>query len=556
MTARGGKVCATLLKGAIAVPVAAGIVGVVLPAFGLLAPVGAGRLGLEAFARLLELPGLADSIALTAGTALLATALSVFGAAIIVAGAYGTRALGLAERLLAPLLSVPHAAAALGFTLLFAPSGLILRALSPWPSGFDAPPDWVILRDPMGLSLVAALVLKEIPFLVLMSLAALPQTRARERVLLARSLGYGRMAAFAHAVWPLVMAQLRLPILAVLAFCVSVVDVALILGPTRPPPLAVRILSELTSADLSAWQVGSAGAVLMLLLMGALALVWLALGRGVDRIARWLRNGGRRWRRDGPARVLALVLAALLAATMGLAITGLVVQSVAGYWPFPDLVPANVSASAWSQRLPALMPTLGDTLGIALMATLVSLPLAIALLWSGVSTGLVVYLPLIVPQVAFLFGLSILAISAGLSAGPLVVALGHTLFTLPYVLIALAGPWRALDPRYDWVARSLGHGWWERLIHVRLAMLAPALGVAAALSVAVSVSLYLPTQVLGAGRVVTVTTEAVAAATGGDRRLVALLALAQMALPFAAFALARGVPAVAFRHRRAMRGRA
>jgi putative thiamine transport system permease protein len=67
------------------------------------------------------------------------------------------------------------------------------------------------------------------------------------------------------------------------------------------------------------------------------------------------------------------------------------------------------------------------------------------------------------------------------------------------------------------------------------------------------VGLYLPTQMIGGGRVETVTTEAVAAAAGGDRRLIGLLACLQLLLPFVAFTLARVVPAALFRHRRGMR---
>ena len=54
----------------------------------------------------------------------------------------------------------------------------------------------------------------------------------------------------------------------------------------------------------------------------------------------------------------------------------------------------------------------------------------------------------------------------------------------------------------------------------------------------------------GRGRFASVTTEAVALAAGGNRRLVAIYALLQMALPFLAFALAALAPAVAFRARR------
>jgi ABC-type uncharacterized transport system, permease component len=45
---------------------------------------------------------------------------------------------------------------------------------------------------------------------------------------------------------PILYGQLRLPIYAVLAFSLSVVDMALILGPTTPPTLATLLLGGST----------------------------------------------------------------------------------------------------------------------------------------------------------------------------------------------------------------------------------------------------------------------------------------------------------------------
>jgi putative thiamine transport system permease protein len=76
---------------------------------------------------------------------------------------------------------------------------------------------------------------------------------------------------------------------------------------------------------------------------------------------------------------------------------------------------------------------------------------------------------------------------------------------------------------------------------------------AAAVGFAVSVGQYLPTLLIGGGRVATLTTEAVALASGGDRRLIGVHALAQSAAAFVGFALALAIPALAFRNRRDLR---
>jgi putative thiamine transport system permease protein len=167
----------------------------------------------------------------------------------------------------------------------------------------------------------------------------------------------------------------------------------------------------------------------------------------------------------------------------------------------------------------------------------------------------VLYLPLIVPQVAFLFGLQILGLGLGLDGTAAAVWLAHLVFVLPYVFLSLSDPWQALDPRFAAVAAGLGARPARVFWRVRLPMmLAPAL-TAAAVGFAVSIGLYLPTLLIGGGRVATLTTEAVALAAGGDRRLLGVFGLLQLAAPFVGFALALTVPALAWRNRRGLRAR-
>ena len=61
-------------------------------------------------------------------------------------------------------------------------------------------------------------------------------------------------------------------------------------------------------------------------------------------------------------------------------------------------------------------------------------------------------------------------------------------------------------------------------------------------------------MLIGAGRLETITTEAVALASGGNRRVIGVYAFLQMLLPALGFAVATLVPALIFRNRRAMRG--
>jgi putative thiamine transport system permease protein len=544
-------------------PVAAGLAGTLAPAFGWLPALGGDRPSLDAFRGLFAWPGLARSVALSLGVGIAATALSLAIVTLIAAGWQGTRAFAAVERALAPLLAVPHAAAAFGLAFLIAPSGWIARALSPWATGWERPPDLLIAQDPWGLALTAGLVVKEVPFLMLMTLAALAQVRPGPALMVARALGHGRIAGWLVAVFPPVYRQLRLPVWAVLAYSMSVVDVAVILGPAAPPPLSVQAVRWMNDPDLALRFRAAAAATLQLaLVVGALGL-WRLLEVAVARIGlRWAARGAPTLPgAEAVARGAGLLLGAASAAAVFGGLAGLALWSVAGLWPFPDALPDTVTARTWARHAPRLAGPMAETLIIAAAATVAALTLTVACLEAetrrdlrpGAGALWLLYLPLIAPQVAFLTGLQTMALVAGVDGGRAAVIGAHLVFVLPYVFLSLADPWRASDARLALSARALGAGPGRVLWAVRLPMLLGPLLTAAAVGFAASVGQYLPTLLIGGGRVTTVTTEAVALASGGDRRLIGVYALAQAAaalLPFMAAALA---PRIAWRNRRGLR---
>jgi putative thiamine transport system permease protein len=542
-------------------PVAAGLAGTVAPAFGWLPALGGREPGLDAMRGLLAWPGFAEAARLSLTTGLAATAISLALTVLICAAWQGTRAFRAIERALSPLLSVPHAAAAFGLAFLIAPSGWIARALSPGLSGWDRPPDLLIVQDPAGLALVAGLVVKEVPFLLLMTLAALGQVRAAQSRTVAAALGYGRVTAWFKTVFPRVYPQIRLPVYAVLAYSMSVVDVAIILGPNTPPTLSVQAVRWMNDPDLALRFRAAAGAVVQLLLvLGALAL-WRLGELAMARVGRrWIEGGGRRIG-DGALRWLSLAAAVLVAGAVGLGLAGLGVWSVAGFWSFPDAMPDALTWRSWQRNATGLSAPAIETVAIAGAATLAALALALACLEAEHRQGLrpgtralwLLYLPLIVPQVAFLTGLQTLALALGLEGGRAAVILAHLVFVLPYVFLALADPWRAWDRRYATVAHALAAGPDRVFWRVRLPMLLRPVLTAAAVGFAVSVGQYLPTLLVGGGRVQTLTTEAVALASGGDRRLIGVYALAQTVAAFLPFVAAILLPRFLWQNRRELR---
>ncbi|MGQ3074004.1 MAG: ABC transporter permease [Ferrovibrionaceae bacterium] len=524
---------------------AAGLAGTLLPAFGYLPALGADGFGLAAWRRLLGWPGIGHSVAVSLTSGLIGTAGAFIAVTLFCAAMQGHRWFDRAAAGLGPLLGLPHAAFGLGFALLVGPSGWLVRLVSPWATGWTAPPDLALVGDGWGLTLAAALAIKEAPYLLLMVVAALPQIRAQEHLQAARSLGYQPVRGWFLVVLPQLYPLIRLPIYAALAFAVSTTDLAIILGPSQPAALGVVVLRLAFDHDATLLLPAAAGACLQ----GLVALVAIVLWRlGERAVARLgiviLRRGmrgtpaGEMAGRAGGALALLVVGGGSLA-TIGL----LALWSIAGTWRFPDALPDALSTRPWREALPVLTAPLLTAAGIGLAAAMLALAVALAMLerpWRG--SRALLYLPLLLPQVTVLFGLQVVLVRSGLDGHVGTVVAVHLLFVLPYVHLSLADAHARFDRRYLDVAAGLGLSPARAFWRIKLPMLARPIAAALAVGFAVSVAQYLPTLFAGAGRVATVTTEAVALSAGGERRLTAAYGFAQGALPALGFLLALLVP--------------
>ncbi|WGI25962.1 ABC transporter permease subunit [Halomonas alkaliantarctica] len=538
-------------------PVGAGLIMVLLPAFGYLPALGGYGASLAPWQMLFAQPGLGRSMAVSFASGLISAAVALVIVVLFLAASRGTWLDRGIRRLVSPLLAIPHAAIAFGFAFLIAPSGLVARLISPSLTGWERPLDALIINDPWGLSLMAGLVLKEVPFLLLMSLAALPQLAPEKRLMLARSLGYSPTIGWLKTVLPSLYPLIRLPVYAVIAYATSVVDMALILGPKLPPTLSVSLLSWFNDPDVSHRFMASAAAVLQLGVTVAALLCWWLLEQLIRRLTRyWLTNGSRQ-RGEIILRLVGRSALLLSSITALAALVGLGLFSLAGFWRFPEVLPQMLTLDHWQRSGPMLSTPLINTALIGLISTALATALVLATLENEHRQHIqpkralwLLYLPLLVPQIAFLFGLVVAAESLGIRPQLGLVIAGHLLFVLPYVYLSLAETYRRLDPRWLEVARSLGVSRSAAFWRVRLPLLLAPLLTAFAVGLAVSIGQYLPTQLLGAGRVTTVTTEAVALASGNNRRLIGVWALVQASLPLIGFMLALGLPRLLGTHRR------
>ncbi|MBU2870091.1 ABC transporter permease subunit [Colwellia sp. E2M01] len=563
------KLSPKLLLLLLVVPVFGGLIGVILPAFGWAPVLNQYNIGLQAFTALWQTAGIGQMIMLSATTGFISTFVAFVITLMILAAFFNSVWLARIQQILSPILVIPHAAAAIAVGFLIAPSGMLARLISPWLTGWDFAPHGIFPHDPYGLSIIVGLTLKELPFLLLMALGALAQPelgkKLRQQHKVALNLGYCPMTAFFKVILPSLYPLLRLPLLAVLAYASSSVEMPLILGPNTPPTLAVAIMHWFNDVDLNLRLKASAGALLQLVVTGGILALWLLAEKAIRAFFSDSLTNGKREYGGAYFQKLTSVITLLVVIFISLALVGLVMWSVAGFWRFPALLPDTLTLLHWQSAVMQMGTPLINTLVIGAITTLLAIILTLLCLESEQMRGkkvsgfisFILYMPLLVPSIAFLFGLVLVQQLAQQSLAELShqssnvktvyinyinVIITHLLFVLPYVFLSLSSSYRQLDQRFAIVAASLGAKPSKVFFKVKLPQLFSAILIAVALGLAISFGQYLPTLLAGGGRISTISTEAVTLANGASRRTSAVYALMQMLLPLLGFILAWLLP--------------
>ncbi len=496
----------------------------------------AGGLSPEGWQGLASVPHLVSQLSLSVWIGTTSTLLAVLLSLGIVTLS-GERSL--LRRWLAGMLALPHLAFAIGFGFLIMPAGLMTRLLQ-----FDAPPQWVTTQDPYGVSLIAALALKETPFLLWLMFAALARPdfglrlAAEKRV--AASLGHGSLSTALRIEAPQLLRQVRWPIAIVWAYGCSVIDMAVAIGPLQPAPFQLSVWHDLNDASSAINSRGLAGALLLVFALLGVAFVALAALKA-------LRQPLKHFMTRGPSAAglpanIAKIPELIIFAIYGLVLLVLIIIAFSQRWPFPQLLPEAFSAAAWHTLSADPAPLLnslsfGVTTSIAAMALAILWFEAMPRSWDS-GLGIAAMAALTLPSVALASGQYVLFLKAGISAGWWSAALAQLTPVFAYVFIVLRAPYRDFDERYRLIAHGLNAGALRFFFRIKGPLLLSVLLSAAAIGFAVSIAQYVPVQLIGGGTTPTLTTEAVTLASGGNRPLLAAHALALMMLPAAVFGLA------------------
>ncbi len=542
----------------------AGLLGMVLPSLDYLPVIGHTRFSLSPWREFLSYPGIFSSIRVTLISGITASVSAVGVSVLWICCAHGSRIWTLFEKALSPLLSIPHAAFAIGFGFLIAPSGWIVRMVSPGLTGFSFPPDWIILNDPYGLSLAAALVIKEIPFLVMVMISAMGQLDMEKTLLAGRALGYKKEQVWLKILIPRLYPHIRLSVFAVIAYSFSVVDMAVILGPGSPPALAVQILKWFNDPDLSLKLVAACGSLFLFALVGAGIAAAFVVEKTLGFFLTSRMTNGRRRSILTRLKPLFFLSGLGIMGITGAATLLLVIWSFARQWQFPEVLPASWSLKFWAMGLVSSFHPFMTTLLTGLAAAFTGLVLTIGCLeheagskrkgTRNLNTPLFyfLYLSLLVPQISFMAGIQLVLVVLNLDGSWITLLWSHLIFVLPYLFIVLQTTYLSYDQRFWDQALLLKRSYFRALFRIKLPMLVRPVLFSFAIGFSVSVAQYIPTMVVGAGRFSTLTTEAVSMASGSDRRALAVYALLQQALPLIIYALALMAPKILYYNRKGM----
>jgi putative thiamine transport system permease protein len=506
-----------------------------LPLFLSLALLLPGLFDWQSFAALFQHPQFWGAASLTLTTGVISTGLAGLFAVVIMIGA-GPRLLSQTGILLA----LPHLALAFGLGFLLAPTGLLARLFT----GGASPPDWQLVQDPLGLGLITALVLKETPFLV-WAMASLVQgdelrVRFKQETLVARSLGHGPRAAFLKVVLPQLLQRIIWPLVAVFSYGMTVVDMALVIGPAQPPTLAQLVWTDLNDGEIFANARGAAGTLfLCALIVALLCAVWVTT-KTLQPMLRSLITRPARIERTTSAYSIAIWPGWLI--IYGMVIAALLLQSVSLHWPYPQVLATEFTFKAWAKIAQDVSPVV-TSLILAVTTSCVALCAVVAWLetqpaghdrFALVASTLM----LCVPAVLVSLGQYRLLLQLGLTGTWSGLFSAHLLPVMAYVFIMLLGPYRNYDARWKTVGYGLGVPQFKFLAKVKWPMLKGSILSALAVGFAVSLAQFVSAQLAAAGRFSTLPMEAVTLSSGGNRALISAYALVLMLLPLVGFGVA------------------
>ena len=532
------KVLAIFLGILIIIPIIFGFIGFFLPSFGYFPILGKSEFNLNYFYISFNIAGISKSIIMSLFTGLGSTLLALFFSQVILLYFFKTRAYNYIKIIISPLIALPHITMAIGLIFLFSPSGLFFRLFSPWLTGFDRPPNFFIIPDEYGFFLILGLILKEIPFFILVSLSAIQQFSARQIFDLGKSLQNSNFSSWCVLIFPLIYKKIRLVIFIVIAFTASVVDMSLILAPSTPSTLAIRILQIYQSSDIDSFFIASNLALIQLLIIIILLLFWMILEKIVEHKLFFIFFMKILSFKIFFLKNLIFASAAILFSLSVLGIFSSLLWGFSKNWYFPSFFPNSIDIDTfiifYNENKFIIFISIFISVVVSFLSSLLTIiwvELMDILKMKKLYLEWIIFIPLFIPQISFLIGLQSFIILFNFDSFLIPLIIIQLFYVIPYSFIILAPSLREINKDIIRVAASLGKNRFHRLVQIKLPIIMSSFLTSFAIGMLVSFSLYIPVYFIGAGRVTTLTVEALNLALSGSRQDLGVATFFQIIIP-------------------------
>jgi len=279
------------------------------------------------------------------------------------------------------------------------------------------------------------------------------------------------------------MKYLRLPIFAVIAYSLSVVDMAILLGPTSPPTLSVLVLQWFNDPDVNFKLLAAAGSLFLFILVGSTILLIFMAELGVNFLLEgWVVNGIRKTILIKVKPIIYANVIGVIIFTLGSSFV-LMIWSLTWRWRFPDALPVAFTLKHWAKGIIASQDPVITTVITGLVTSFIALVLTIGCLEHEVMAKkksfknfnhyikYFLYLPLMIPQITFMAGIQLLLVIFNLDGYWIILVWSHLLFVLPYTFISLGQTYLTFDSRFFDQAQILKRSYFKALFSVKLPLL-------------------------------------------------------------------------------------
>ena len=521
----------------ILMPIITGMFGTLLPSLGYF-PNISNNITFEFFIDAIKTYGLTKSVFLSFFVGMFSTFLSLLISQLILSKIYFTKFYFYLKKAIIPLIAFPHITMAVGISFLFASSGFFSRIYSLFLGGLDRPPDSNLFPDNWGGFLILGLILKEVPFFLLMSINILSQFNSKKYFDSGKILKYSTFSSWLFFVFPQMYKKLKLSIIIVLIYCASVVDMSYVLAPTTPSTLSIRIIELYQMPDIKNISLASCLSIFQLILIIGMMGVWLlceVIFKKAKLVYLFLLIGIRN---NKLFENFFFITSLVLMSFSILCIFVSLIWSFSVSWVYPNLLPTNITINNFADFLTNFSNSFFNTIYIAFLTSLLSCMLI--LLWLEITEFLkmknkyiefIFFIPLIIPELSFLLGINYFLIRTNLDGNLISLIWIETLYIIPYTYLILMPAFRGININYMQIAKTFQKSNFSIFFFIKLPIIQKAIFLSLGIGFLVSIALYTPVYFIGDGKISTLSLEVVNLSFSGNRKDLGVVTVLQMILP-------------------------